>query len=268
MANRPGEATSVYDSAVVAEDLKKSYGSVTVLNGLSLNVLKGEVLCVIGRSGCGKTTFLRCLNRLETIDSGRLLVNGEMIGYRVKGDRLTDCSDRQLAEARRHVGVVFQDFNLFPHMKVLDNVTAGRRLGLGETRRECAERGMDLLSSVGLAEMADRYPAQLSGGQKQRVAIARALAMEPQLMLFDEPTSALDPELAQEVLAVMKKLALGGMTMVIVTHELAFAREVADRVAHVAGGRVVGLGPPAEVLREVNGRLLLPTQQTTSSAVT
>lgn len=245
--------------SIIAENIHKSFGNVKVLNGFELTVRSGEVICIVGRSGCGKTTFLRCLNRLESIDSGLLRVNGEVIGYELRGNELRDCSEKKLAESRQNIGVVFQDFNLFPHMRVLDNVTAGRRYALGEKASQCEERGEELLRSVGLAGFGERYPAELSGGQQQRVAIARALAMDPQVMLFDEPTSALDPELADEVLNVMKGLAARGMTMVIVTHELRFALEVGSRVAHVVDGRVRLDGKPKDVLEEESGRVVVRT---------
>lgn len=237
--------------AIVAVDVRKSFGSTQVLNGLNLTVETGEVVCLIGRSGCGKTTFLRCCNHLETIDSGTLLVNGERIGYTVKNEALHESSAKALAQQRENIGVVFQSFNLFPHMTALDNVMSGPRYVLKRTGSELRTEASALLERVGLADRLGAYPSQLSGGQQQRVAIARALAMRPKVMLFDEPTSALDAELAADVLAVMRDLAESGMTMLVVTHELRFAREVADRVAVVEDGVIARIGPPDQVLADV-----------------
>ena len=233
---------------VSAHQVEKRFGTNLVLRGINLEVADGEVLCLIGPSGSGKTSFLRCINRLERIDSGDLIVNGEHIGYRQRGQKLYEMRERDLAKARADIGMVFQHFNLFPHMTVMQNLTVGPVTVRNEKLGDVKQRGYELLSQVGLADRADAYPAQLSGGQKQRIAIARALAMKPKLMLFDEPTSALDPEMVGEVLAVMRDLARNGMTMIVVTHEMGFAREVADAVAFMDGGVVVESGPPAAVL--------------------
>jgi polar amino acid transport system ATP-binding protein len=206
------------------------------------------VLCLIGPSGSGKSTFLRCINHLEKVDSGELSVDGELVGYRLSGDKLYELRDREVCGKRAEIGMVFQRFNLFPHMSVLDNVMSGPVRVRRESTEVARERARRLLERVGLADKVSSYPNQLSGGQQQRVAIARALAMEPKLMLFDEPTSALDPELVGEVLQAMQQLARDGMTMIVVTHEIGFAREVADTVVFMDGGVVVESGPPAEVL--------------------
>ena len=234
---------------VRAEQVCKNFGSLQVLKGISLEVAAGEVLCLVGPSGSGKSTFLRCINHLEKVDAGRLYVDGDLVGYREKGDKLYEISPKHAARQRREIGMVFQHFNLFLHRTALENVIEAPMLVNGLNRAQATERGRDLLDRVGLASKADAYPAQLSGGQQQRVAIARALAMDPKLMLFDEPTSALDPELVGEVLGVMRDLAGGGMTMVVVTHEMGFAREVADTVAFMDNGVVVESGRPADVLR-------------------
>ena len=234
---------------VKAEQVCKSFGSLRVLKGIDLEVAAGEVLCLVGPSGSGKSTFLRCINHLERVDAGRLYVDGDLVGYREKGDKLYEISPRHAARQRRDIGMVFQHFNLFLHRTALENVIEAPMLVKGESRAEATERARDLLERVGLSAKADAYPAQLSGGQQQRVAIARALAMEPKLMLFDEPTSALDPELVGEVLGVMRDLAAAGMTMVVVTHEMGFAREVADTIAFMDDGVVVEAGRPSEVLR-------------------
>ena len=205
-------------------------------------------MCIIGPSGSGKSTFLRCINHLEKVDAGRLTVDGQMVGYRESGGRLYELRDREVCQRRAEVGMVFQHFNLFPHMTVLDNVTIGPVKVKGEDRAAAFERGRALLAQVGLADKMAAYPRQLSGGQQQRVAIARALAMRPKLMLFDEPTSALDPELVGDVLEVMRALAKGGMTMVVVTHEMSFAREVGDSLVFMDQGVVVESGPPKQVL--------------------
>ncbi|MBC7307211.1 MAG: amino acid ABC transporter ATP-binding protein, partial [Dietzia sp.] len=218
------------------------------LKGISLEVAAGEVLCLVGPSGSGKSTFLRCINHLEKVDAGRLYVDGDLVGYREKGDKLYEISPAEAARQRRHIGMVFQHFNLFLHRTALENVIEAPMLVKGQSRAEATERARELLDMVGLGAKADAYPAQLSGGQQQRVAIARALAMDPKLMLFDEPTSALDPELVGEVLGVMRELADAGMTMVVVTHEMGFAREVADTVAFMDNGVVVEAGKPADVL--------------------
>ncbi|MDT5018771.1 MAG: polar amino acid transport system ATP-binding protein, partial [Mycobacterium sp.] len=211
-------------------------------------VARGEVMCLIGPSGSGKTTFLRCINHLEQVTGGRLFVDGVLMGYAEKGDKLHELSPRDAAKQRRDIGMVFQHFNLFPHMTALENIVEAPIHVKGVKKDDAVARGKDLLNQVGLSDKAGAYPAQLSGGQAQRVAIARALAMNPKLMLFDEPTSALDPELVGEVLEVMKKLAAEGMTMVVVTHEMGFAREVANQLVFMDGGVVVESGPPREVL--------------------
>jgi polar amino acid transport system ATP-binding protein len=233
---------------VNAEGVHKRFGRHEVLRGIDLAVQPGEVLCLLGPSGSGKSTFLRCINHLEKINSGRLSVDGELVGYRPVGDKLHELRESEVAGKRAQIGMVFQHFNLFGHMTALENVTCAP-VYVKHTRREKArELGRELLGRVGLGERCDAYPSQLSGGQQQRVAIARALAMEPKLMLFDEPTSALDPELVGEVLDVMRQLASDGMTMVVVTHEMGFAREVADTVVFMDGGVVVEAGAPGEVL--------------------
>jgi polar amino acid transport system ATP-binding protein len=233
---------------VKAESVCKSFGALHVLKGITLEVGKGEVLCMVGPSGSGKSTFLRCINHLEQVNAGRLYVDGDLIGYRERGAKLHEMSPRDAAKQRREIGMVFQHFNLFPHRTALENIIDAP-IHVKRVKKETAlARAKDLLEQVGLSEKATAYPAQLSGGQQQRVAIARALAMNPKLMLFDEPTSALDPELVGEVLAVMKKLATEGMTMVVVTHEMGFAREVANQLVFMDGGVVVESGPPREVL--------------------
>jgi polar amino acid transport system ATP-binding protein len=233
---------------VKAEEVCKSFGALHVLKGITLEIGRGEVLCMVGPSGSGKSTFLRCINHLEQVNAGRLYVDGVLIGYRDKGTKLHEMSPRDAAKQRRDIGMVFQHFNLFPHRTALENIVEAP-IHVKKVKKDTAvARGKDLLRQVGLLEKADAYPAQLSGGQQQRVAIARALAMNPKLMLFDEPTSALDPELVGEVLEVMKKLAAEGMTMVVVTHEMGFAREVANQLVFMDGGVVVESGPPREVL--------------------
>jgi len=233
---------------VLAEGVSKSFGSNEVLKSISLSVRPGEVLCIIGPSGSGKSTFLRCINHLERVDAGRLSVDGQVVGYRQHGDKLYELKPKEAARQRQDIGMVFQRFNLFPHMTALENIIEAPIRVKGLPKARAVERGNELLARVGLAEKGDHYPAQLSGGQQQRVAIARALAMDPKLMLFDEPTSALDPELVGEVLDVMKGLAASGMTMVVVTHEMGFAREVADELVFMDGGVVVEAGDPREVL--------------------
>ncbi|MFB7208893.1 amino acid ABC transporter ATP-binding protein [Streptomyces sp. NPDC056255] len=233
---------------VHAEGVRKHFGKVSVLQGIDLTVERGRVCCLLGPSGSGKSTFLRCINHLEKIDGGRLCVDGAPVGYRQQGDRLYELKEREIARARRDIGMVFQRFNLFPHMTALENVMEAPVKVAGVTRAEARTDALRLLDRVGLADRAERYPAQLSGGQQQRVAIARALAMKPELMLFDEPTSALDPELVGEVLDVMRQLAAEGMTMVVVTHEIGFAREVADTAVFMDGGVVVEAGDPRQVL--------------------
>jgi polar amino acid transport system ATP-binding protein len=232
---------------VKAEGVHKRFGRLEVLKGITLEVMPGEVMCLLGPSGSGKSTFLRCINHLEKINSGRLSVDGELVGYRQDGDRLHELREAEVARKRAEIGMVFQHFNLFPHMTALDNVTCAPLRVKGEPRERANTRARELLERVGLADKLDSYPAQLSGGQQQRVAIARALAMEPKLMLFDEPTSALDPELVGDVLAAMQRLAREGMTMIVVTHEMGFAREVADTVVFMDAGVVVESGSPAEV---------------------
>jgi polar amino acid transport system ATP-binding protein len=235
---------------VLAESVCKNFGALRVLKGITLEVGKGQVLVMVGPSGSGKSTFLRCINHLEQVNAGRLYVDGDLIGYREKkrGDKLYEISPRDAAKQRRDIGMVFQHFNLFPHRTALENLVEAPMHVKGVKKADAVARAKDLLDQVGMAEKATAYPAQLSGGQQQRVAIARALAMNPKLMLFDEPTSALDPELVGEVLEVMKKLAEEGMTMVVVTHEMGFAREVADQLVFMDGGVVVESGPPREVL--------------------
>ncbi|SIM54436.1 amino acid ABC transporter ATP-binding protein [Micromonospora cremea] len=240
---------------VRAEGVRKSFGRVEVLKGISLEVARGEVTCVIGPSGSGKSTFLRCINHLEKIQAGRIWIDGDLIGYRQVGENLHELRDREVCRQRAEVGMVFQQWNLFPHLTVLGNCLEAAVRVKKDSRQLATERAQRLLERVGLAHKADSYPSQLSGGQQQRVAIARALMMEPKLMLFDEPTSALDPELVGEVLDVMKSLAAEGMTMVVVTHEMSFAREVADTVVFMDEGVVVEYGDPQQVLaRPQNGR--------------
>jgi polar amino acid transport system ATP-binding protein len=233
---------------VKAESVCKSFGALEVLKGVTLEIGKGQVLVLVGPSGSGKSTFLRCINHLEQVNAGRLYVDGDLIGYRERGEKLHEMAPRDAAKQRRDIGMVFQHFNLFPHRTALDNIVEAPVHVKGIKKAEAVARAKDLLEQVGLSEKATAYPAQLSGGQQQRVAIARALAMSPKLMLFDEPTSALDPELVGEVLAVMKKLASEGMTMVVVTHEMGFAREVADQLVFMDAGVIVESGKPREVL--------------------
>ncbi|WP_084516124.1 amino acid ABC transporter ATP-binding protein [Microbacterium luticocti] len=233
---------------VLAERVRKSFGHVDVLKGIDIEVHTGEVLCLIGPSGSGKSTFLRCVNNLETIDSGHIWVDGDLIGYDVRGRRLHHLKESAARRQRRDIGMVFQHFELFPHMTALENIVLSPIAVRGVPRAAAVERARHLLGKVGLADRADFYPSQLSGGQQQRVAIARALAMEPKLMLFDEPTSGLDPELVDEVLAVMGELAADGMTMIVVTHELGFARDVADTITFMADGVIVESGPPEQVI--------------------
>jgi polar amino acid transport system ATP-binding protein len=232
-------------SAVVrAENVHKRFHRLEVLKGVSLAVRKGETVCVIGPSGSGKTTFIRCVNHLEKIDAGRIEVNGCLIGYRERGGRLVEDDERSIAEQRTQIGMVFQRFNLFPHKTALENVVEAPVHVLGIRKEQAVADGVRLLTRVGLADKCDAYPGKLSGGQQQRVAIARALAMKPALLLFDEPTSALDPEVTGEVLAVMEELAHEGMTMIVVTHEMGFARVAADRVVMMDDGRIIEEGPP------------------------
>jgi polar amino acid transport system ATP-binding protein len=232
------------DVIVRATDVEKWFGKHQVLRGVSLEVRRQEVVVIIGASGSGKTTFIRCINHLEKIQAGRILVNGHLIGYREVGGKLVEDKDRNIAAQRQEIGMVFQRFNLFPHMTALENIIEAPIRVRGVDPAEAAATGRALLQRVGLAAKEDAYPAQLSGGQQQRVAIARALAMKPALMLFDEPTSALDPEMIGEVLEVMKELAREGMTMIVVTHEMGFAREVADRVVMMDDGRIIEEGTP------------------------
>ena len=233
---------------VKAEGVRKRFGHVEVLKGIDLEVAPREVTCIIGPSGSGKSTFLRCINHLEKIDSGRLRVDGHLVGYREHGGKLHELRDREVAAQRRDIGMVFQRFHLFPHMTALENVIEAPVQVQRMAKQAARTRGVELLERVGLGDRVHNYPNQLSGGQQQRVAIARALALEPDVLLFDEPTSALDPELVGEVLAVIRDLARTGTTMVVVTHELGFAREVADTVVFLDEGRVVEQGPPADVL--------------------
>ncbi|ATW52811.1 ectoine/hydroxyectoine ABC transporter ATP-binding protein EhuA [Streptomyces peucetius subsp. caesius ATCC 27952] len=233
---------------VKAEDVHKSFGHVKVLKGIDLEVAPREVFCLVGPSGSGKSTFLRCINHLEKINGGRLSVDGHLVGYREKGDKLYELKEKEVAAQRRNIGMVFQRFNLFPHMTALANVMEAPVQVKRESKAVARERALRLLDRVGLADKAGNYPTQLSGGQQQRVAIARALAMEPKLMLFDEPTSALDPELVGEVLDVMRGLAEDGMTMIVVTHEMGFAREVGDALVFMDDGIVVESGHPRDVL--------------------
>ena len=233
---------------VDARSVRKSYGSNDVLNGISLTVEQGEVLCIIGPSGSGKSTFLRCLNHLESINGGRIYVNGELMGYRQVGNVLYEMKSKDIAKARQAIGMVFQRFNLFPHLTALQNIIEAPIGVAGMNPEEAKALGLELLEQVGLGDKGEHYPSQLSGGQQQRVAIARALAMKPKLMLFDEPTSALDPELVGDVLDVMKNLAKAGMTMIVVTHEMGFAKEVADKVVFIDKGQIVESGSPKQVL--------------------
>ncbi|GGY68878.1 amino acid ABC transporter ATP-binding protein [Streptomyces xanthochromogenes] len=233
---------------VKAEGVHKSFGPAHILKGIDLEVAEGEVFCLIGPSGSGKSTFLRCINHLEQINAGRLYVDGELVGYRQKGDKLYELKDSEVALKRRDIGMVFQRFNLFPHMTAVENVMEAPVQVKREPKAVARERALKLLDRVGLADKAGNYPSQLSGGQQQRVAIARALAMDPKLMLFDEPTSALDPELVGDVLDVMRGLAEDGMTMIVVTHEMGFAREVGDSLVFMDDGVVVEAGHPRDVL--------------------
>jgi polar amino acid transport system ATP-binding protein len=238
------------DLMVRAEQVHKSFGHLEVLKGIDLVVRPGEVSVVIGPSGSGKSTFLRCINHLEKINAGRIWVDGDLIGYRQRGDKLHELREREVAAQRRAIGMVFQRFNLFPHMTALENVMEAPCRVKRQSKGQVREQATALLRRVGLADKVETYPGQLSGGQQQRVAIARALAMQPKLMLFDEPTSALDPELVGEVLDVMKDLARDGMTMIVVTHEIGFAREVGDSLIFMDDGVVVEAGPPREVIAE------------------
>ena len=240
--------TAAAPPMVLSEGVHKRFGRLEVLRGIDLVVERGAVMCVIGPSGSGKSTFLRCINHLEQINAGRLSVDGTLVGYHQRGDKLHELRESEVARQRADVGMVFQRFNLFPHMTALGNIVEAPLRVKREPKREVMERARELLERVGLSAKADAYPTQLSGGQQQRVAIARALAMRPKLMLFDEPTSALDPELVGEVLDVMRRLAGSGMTMVVVTHEMGFAREVGDELVFMDEGMVVEAGRPRDVL--------------------
>ena len=240
--------TTKSEFMVQAQNVHKSFGTHEVLKGITLTVAHGEVMCLVGPSGSGKSTFLRCINHLEVVNGGRLLVDGELIGYRDGGEKLFELKASEAALQRRDIGMVFQKFNLFPHLTALENVIEAPVRVKKLKRADALARGKELLTRVGLEAKFDSYPAHLSGGQQQRVAIARALAMDPKLMLFDEPTSALDPELVGEVLDVMRELAKSGMTMIVVTHEMGFAREVADSLVFMDNGVVVESGKPADVL--------------------
>ncbi|MFD3609430.1 amino acid ABC transporter ATP-binding protein [Streptomyces atroolivaceus] len=233
---------------VEIRSVHKSFGPLEVLRGIDLSVRAGEVTVVLGPSGSGKSTLLRTINHLEKVDQGWISVDGTLVGYRRSGNKLYELREREVLRQRTRIGFVFQNFNLFPHLTVLENVIEAPIAALGRPRRDAVAAAEKLLARVGLAEKAGAYPKQLSGGQQQRVAIARALALEPKLLLFDEPTSALDPELVGEVLDVIKDLAQGGTTMIVVTHEIGFAREVADTVVFMDEGRIVEQGPPADVL--------------------
>jgi polar amino acid transport system ATP-binding protein len=252
-AAAPADVVEPEDAArprplVRARGLRKSFGGHVVLDGVDLDVREGEVTVLLGPSGSGKSTLLRCVNHLERPDAGFVEVAGDVVGYRPEGGRLHELRPRAVTRQRARIGMVFQQFNLFPHLTVLDNITEAPVAVRRVSKKRAAAAARELLARVGLAGRENAYPRQLSGGQQQRVAIARALAMEPRLLLFDEPTSALDPELVGEVLAVIKDLAVSGMTMIVVTHEIGFAREVADTVAFLDGGRIIETGAPAEVL--------------------
>ena len=236
-----------------AEGVSKSFGGIQVLRGVDVTLQAGQALCLIGASGSGKSTFLRCINQLESIDGGRIWVDGQLIGCSIVGDAMYELSPREIARQRRLCGMVFQSYNLFPHMTALENIIEAPIMVRGLSRDQAIADAEQLLASVGLADKAASYPAHLSGGQQQRVAIARAMAMEPKLMLFDEPTSALDPQLVGEVLDVMRDLARRGLSMIVVTHELNFAREVADFVAFMDGGVIAEYGPPRDVLDRPQG---------------
>lgn len=242
------QTTPSTDPLVSIRGVRKTYGNHEVLRSVSLDVNAGDVTILLGPSGSGKSTLLRCINHLESIDGGRIMVDGELIGYRQHGSKIYEMHPREIAKQRKHIGMVFQRFNLFPHMTALGNIIEAPSLVAGLNKQDAIKRGKDLLARVGLQDFADYYPTQLSGGQQQRVAIARALAMDPKLMLFDEPTSALDPELVGDVLDVMRSLANQGMTMIVVTHEIGFAKSAADQVVFMDGGVVVETGTPEEVL--------------------
>lgn len=233
---------------ISAQNVYKSFGQLEVLKGIDLTVMPGEVTCLLGPSGSGKSTFLRCCNHLEKVTAGRLYIDGELIGFRERNGVLYEISEKEAAAQRQDIGMVFQQFNLFSHRTVLENIIEAPIQVKKQSPEQAKKKAMELLDKVGLAHKADAYPVQLSGGQQQRVAIARAVAMDPKLMLFDEPTSALDPELVGEVLRVMKELAADGMTMLVVTHEMGFAREVADNIVFMDGGSVIETGTPEQVL--------------------
>jgi polar amino acid transport system ATP-binding protein len=247
VATEPGGAPANEHAMVKAEGVHKRFGRLEVLKGVDLEVKSREVTVMLGPSGSGKSTFLRCINHLEKINGGRLWVDGQLVGYRQHGDKLYELKESEVARKRAEIGMVFQRFNLFPHMTAIGNVIEAPMRVKGVHKADATERGRELLGQVGLADKADVYPAQLSGGQQQRVAIARALAMDPKLMLFDEPTSALDPELVGDVLDAMRKLAENGMTMIVVTHEMGFAREVGNHLVFMDQGTVVEEGRPSEV---------------------
>ena len=248
-------AATVASSMVVqAEAVRKRFGRLEVLKGVSLELRRGETVCLIGPSGSGKTTFIRCINHLEKIDAGRIEVNGRLIGYRERNGRLIEDGERSIARQRTQIGMVFQRFNLFPHKTALENIIEAPIRVLGLPKAQAIAEAESLLARVGLAEKQNAYPGKLSGGQQQRVAIARALAMKPALMLFDEPTSALDPEVTGEVLAVMEELAHQGMTMIVVTHEMGFAKAAADRVAMMDDGKIIEEGPPEHFFLEPRER--------------
>ena len=236
------------EPALRVEGVRKSYGHVEVLKGINMQVKPGEVACLVGPSGSGKSTFLRCINHLEKINSGCLYIHGDLVGYEEKKGRLYELSDREVCRKRAEIGMVFQSFNLFQHMSVLENIIEAPMRVLKISKEEAVIYARELLELVGLSGREESFPKQLSGGQQQRVAISRALAMKPKLMLFDEPTSALDPELVGEVLAAMQDLANSGMTMIVVTHEMGFARKVADTVAFMDAGLIVESGPPDQLL--------------------
>jgi len=242
--DEPADATPMVD----IKSVHKNFGSLEVLKGVDLEVRAGEVTVILGPSGSGKSTLLRTINHLEKVDQGSISVDGSLVGYRRSGDKLYELREREILRQRTRIGFVFQNFNLFPHLTVLDNIIEAPVSALKRPRADAVETARRLLDRVGLADKVDAYPQQLSGGQQQRVAIARALALEPKLLLFDEPTSALDPELVGEVLDVIKDLAHQGTTMIVVTHEIGFAREVADTVVFMDAGRIVEQGAPADVL--------------------
>ena len=237
---------------VKIENLCKSFGNSNVLKDISLEIKKGEVVCIIGPSGSGKTTLARCINFLEACDSGKITVGNDIIGFKELNGKIMPLNETKTSKQRRNIGMVFQKFNLFSHLNALENITIGPTKVLGTNAKESVDEAKDLLKRVGLEEKCYSYPSQLSGGQQQRVAIARALAMKPILMLFDEPTSALDPETVGEVLEVMKELASGGMTMIIVTHEMGFAKEVADKVVMMDHGQIVEIGSAEKIFNNAN----------------